>query len=242
MIDAGSSSSLQYVANKQGDLVYYNNIGLSDDGDGKAGWVYVFPSNDSKVAKTPAKKPKVRPDSFETNKGLGVVVKIQGTPGDFIFAGLDGNTEVLVVYHPPKAKAMTSDSLRHGWSKFDFGESLLVDYFGSPTHAVFILKADKEEDKKDEESSDEDEAGSELSGSCQEDGASTVDLAEEREKKVRISMLFGVLFTCAAIGCYRLLQKLIDLCVKRFCQDSVDSSTPDSVPDSKIGSGHQSAA
>ena len=151
VIDAGSSSSLQYVANKQGDLVYYNNIGLADDGNGKAGWVYVFPSNDSKEAKTPAKKPKLRSDSLDTNKGLGVVVKIQGTPGDFVLAGLDGNTEVLAVYHPPEAKTMTSDGLNHGWSKFDFGGSLLIDFVGSPTNAIFILKVNEEKDNADEE-------------------------------------------------------------------------------------------
>ena len=57
---------------------------------------------------------------------------------------------------------------------------------------------------------DKNEAASNLSGSFQDDDASTVDLAEEREKKVRRSLLFAILSVCGLLFCMQMMGRVLE--------------------------------
>lgn len=145
MIEAGSSSSLQYAVDNHGDLAYYNENGLTDD-IRVSGWVHVFPTDDSLQAKTPKKKAKPRQEGKPINKGMGEIVKIQSTPGDFVLAGLAEANELLVVYHPSQARGMASEALSHSWSKFNF-DGCLVNFCGSPTNVICMVKVEEDDEK-----------------------------------------------------------------------------------------------
>lgn len=67
-------------------------------------------------------------------------------------------------------------------------------------------KSQEDEDMKDE---DEEDCESQMSDSVQEDDASTVDLAEEKEKQVKKTLLFAILSAVGLVFCMKMMGKLL---------------------------------
>lgn len=126
-------------------MAYHNTNGF-EDGDTSSGWVHVFAVDDSKVSKTPFKKAKARSENQPINKGLGEVVKIQSTSGNYVLASLMEDNELSALYHPEGAGGMPSEDLTHGWSKFIFNGAL-VGFCGSPTNVICMIMVGEDDDE-----------------------------------------------------------------------------------------------